>query len=167
MVQASQSWDEQDHPPSSPVTATCSSLHSPARRYCCPLASEFLSLNKLPHFMPVPVAFICHQVLQDPSLVPQLSARVTSFPIACGVPFSSALPPSPSYCHSEMKFKGCSRPCTQQRFSVPVERETRSLGQLAQLPRYCCAWPCVCEDAQGQMSQAPGGVRCPGWDGRD
>lgn len=70
---------------------------------------------------------------RTPSLCPQLSAPVTWFPITGRESFPSALPLSPSCCHSGMKFEGCSRPCTGQRFAVPVERETRSVGTDAKV----------------------------------
>lgn len=103
-----------NHPPSSPVRALCPSAQS------CPSgqqSSRPLSLHGLPDFMSVPTAFICHQLLLI--LAHQLSAPVTWFPVR---------PPCPACCHSELKFKACSRPWTGQWFSVPVEQETTWQG---------------------------------------
>lgn len=84
-----------------------SNMHLPA--WPCrlaPLSSSLWAsqLDELPDLMPVPAAFICHRVLQDPTLGPS----ALWFPIACGVSCPHALPPSPPWCHPEMKVKGCS-----------------------------------------------------------
>lgn len=114
LVQASQSWDEQK-------PSTFLSCESPV---------------SLCTVLPIRTAILS---ASQPSWAPRFHASANSFhlssapphpcpPAVCTCDLFPVRPPSPACCHSELKFKACSRPWTGQWFSVPVEQETTWQG---------------------------------------
>lgn len=142
---ASQSWDEQNPPTflswgEEPCVPLCTVLPTSAA-ILCPLGFSA--------FMPVPTAFVCHQLLLI--LAHQLSAPVPWFPTACWVSF-------PSLLSLRTEVQGLLKALD----STVVFSPSGAREHLAHMPKSCCPWGWGCPDT----SQAPGGVWCPDWAGR-